>query len=101
MQTGQHVANVGSRLKRVKVRKAPSEMPAFQPYRGKPALRNDRGDRGNVGIIRSPLRASILPDRKYEPRSKPRPASSTRLRLERRDVCLAARRHHRELVRAI
>jgi hypothetical protein len=26
-------------------------MPAFQPYRGKPAVRNDRGDRGNVGII--------------------------------------------------
>ena len=24
---------------------------------------NDRGDRGNVGIIRSPVRASILPDR--------------------------------------
>jgi hypothetical protein len=24
---------------------------------------NDRGDRGNVGIIRSPNRASILPDR--------------------------------------
>jgi len=24
---------------------------------------NDRGDRGNVGIIRSPIRASILPDR--------------------------------------
>ena len=23
---------------------------------------NDRGDRGNVGIIRSPVRASILPD---------------------------------------
>jgi opacity protein-like surface antigen len=37
-------------------------MPAFQPYRGKPAVRNDRGDRGNVGIIRSPVRASILPD---------------------------------------
>src|ERR1700730_2271112 len=62
MQTGQHVANVGSRLKRVKARKAPSEKPAFQPYRGKPAVRNDRGDRGNVGIIRSPIRASILPD---------------------------------------
>jgi hypothetical protein len=30
---------------------------------GKPAVRNDRGDRGNVGIIRSPIRASILPDR--------------------------------------
>src|SRR5277367_4720018 len=38
-------------------------MPAFQPYWGKPAVRNDRGDRGNVGIIRSPVRASILPDR--------------------------------------
>ena len=39
-------------------------MPAFQPYRGKPAVRNVRGDRGNVGIIRSPVRASILPDRR-------------------------------------
>jgi hypothetical protein len=28
-----------------------SEMPAFQPYWGKPAVRNDRGDSGNVGII--------------------------------------------------
>ena len=28
---------------------------------------NDRGDRGNVGIIRSPVRASILPDRMYGP----------------------------------
>jgi hypothetical protein len=37
-------------------------MPALQPYRGKPAVRNDRGDRGKVGIIRSPVRASILPD---------------------------------------
>jgi hypothetical protein len=28
---------------------------------GKPAVRNLREDRGNVGIIRSPLRASVLP----------------------------------------
>ena len=42
--------------------KAPPDRPAFQPYWGKPAVRNDREDRGNVGIIRSPLRASILPD---------------------------------------
>src|SRR5262249_14529043 len=43
---------------------------AFQPYRGKPAVRNDRGDRGDVGIIRSPVRASVLPDRvrRYEAR---------------------------------
>src|SRR5215831_4648045 len=34
--------------------KAPPEMPAFQPYRGKPAVRNDRESRGNDGIIRSP-----------------------------------------------
>jgi transposase InsO family protein len=40
-------------------------MPAFQPYWGKPAVRNDRGDRGDVGIIRSPVRASILPDFGY------------------------------------
>src|SRR5437870_11348301 len=37
-------------------------MPACQPYWGKPAVRNDREGRGNVGIIRSPIRASILPD---------------------------------------
>src|SRR4051794_8953192 len=40
----------------------PPDRPAFQPYWGKPAVRNERGDRGNVGIIRSPVRASILPD---------------------------------------
>ena len=34
--------------------KAPPYMPAFQPYRGKPAVRNDREGRGNDGIIRSP-----------------------------------------------
>jgi len=39
-----------------------SDMPAFQPYWGKPAVRNDREDGGNVGIIRSPLRATVLPD---------------------------------------
>src|SRR5215213_2095377 len=42
--------------------KAPPDRPAFQPYWGKPAVRNERGDRGNVGIMRSPVRASILPD---------------------------------------
>jgi hypothetical protein len=29
---------------------------------GKPTVRNLREGRGNVGIIRSPVRASILPD---------------------------------------
>src|ERR1700704_24421 len=60
---------------RGEVRKEPSENPPFQRYGGKPAVRNDRGGRGNVGIIRSPVRASILPDRaildyRIIPRSK-------------------------------
>ncbi len=38
---------------------------APQPYWGKPAVRNDRADRGNVGIIRSPVRASIPPVSHY------------------------------------
>src|SRR5262249_9576589 len=32
---------------------------------GKPAVRNLRGERGNVGIIRSPIRAPLLPDRRW------------------------------------
>jgi hypothetical protein len=42
--------------------KAPSDMPTLEPYWGKPAVRNLRGDAGNVGIIRSPLRACVPPD---------------------------------------
>jgi hypothetical protein len=37
-------------------------MPFFQPYWGKLTVGMKGGDRGNVGIIRSPIRASILPD---------------------------------------
>ena len=44
------------------VGKAPFDMPALKPYWGKPAVRNFRGDDGNVGIIRSPIRAIALPD---------------------------------------
>jgi hypothetical protein len=54
----------GAGLSRRSPRKAPLGQSAFQPYWGKLAVRNDRGDRGNVGIIRSPIRASILPDRR-------------------------------------
>jgi hypothetical protein len=42
--------------------KAPSDRPALEPYWGKPAVRNLRGDDGNGGIIRSPQRAIVLPD---------------------------------------
>ena len=43
--------------------KAPSEKPALKPYWGKPAVRNFREGDGNVGIIRSPVRAIAPPDR--------------------------------------
>ena len=46
--------------------KAPADKPAFKPYWGKPAVRNFRGDDGNVGIMRSPVRAIVLPDRAVE-----------------------------------
>ena len=40
---------------------APPDRPALKPYWGKPAVRNFREDDGNVGIIRSPVRAIVLP----------------------------------------
>ena len=43
--------------------KAPPDRLALKPYWGKPAVRNFRGDDGDVGIIRSPVRAIALPDR--------------------------------------
>ena len=42
--------------------KALSEKLALEPYWGKPAVRNFRGDDGDVGIIRSPVRAIVQPD---------------------------------------
>src|SRR2546429_6561310 len=54
--------------------KPPLKGPPSQPYREKPAVRNDRGDRGDVGIIRSPVRASVLPDLRPHP-PEPRPAA--------------------------
>jgi hypothetical protein len=41
--------------------KAPSDISALKPYWGKPAVRDFRGSGGNVGIIRSPVRATALP----------------------------------------
>jgi hypothetical protein len=55
-------------------RKAPSEMLALKPYRGKPAVRNFRGGDGDVGIIRSPVRAIALLDHSY-----PQPVNITYL----------------------
>jgi hypothetical protein len=53
---------LGASLTAARSGKALSDMPALEPYRGKPALRNLRGEDGNVGIIRSPVRAIVLPD---------------------------------------
>ena len=38
-----------------------SDMLALKPYWGKPAVRNFREDDGDVGIIRSPVRAEPSP----------------------------------------
>src|SRR6202163_4646187 len=63
-QTGRRSAYAGSRLKLIDA-SGRSRLPRqpFSRTEGKPAVRNVRGDRGNVGIIRSPVRATILPDR--------------------------------------
>jgi len=42
--------------------KALSDLPALKPYWGKPAVLNFREGKGNVGIIRSLLRAFALPN---------------------------------------
>ena len=42
--------------------KATSNIPALKPDWGKPTVRNFRGGDGNVGIIRSPVRAIASPD---------------------------------------
>lgn len=47
---------------RTGIGRAQDDQAGFQPYWGKPAVRNFRGDDGNVGIIRSPVRAIVLPD---------------------------------------
>src|SRR5260370_38526399 len=45
--------------------KALSDIPALKPYRGKLAVRNFMGGVGNVGIIRSPVRAIPLPANRH------------------------------------
>jgi hypothetical protein len=40
-----------------------SDRLALEPYSGKPTVRNLRGGGGDVGIIRSPVRATALPDK--------------------------------------
>jgi hypothetical protein len=52
--------------------KALSDLLALKPYWGKPAVRNFREGNGNVGIIRSPLRAFALPDQSSECTIAPR-----------------------------
>src|SRR5262249_23876270 len=61
--------------------KASSDSPALKPYRGKPAVRNFRGDDGNVGIIRSPVRAIVLPDSRHSVQSSGRPTRRSILRV--------------------
>jgi hypothetical protein len=59
---------------------APSDMPAFQPDWRKSAVRNDRGDDGNVSIIRSLVRAIVLPGNRTHVRTLGSVCSTTELR---------------------
>ena len=52
----------GAGLTSPPLRQAPSDRLALKPYWGKPTVRDFRGDDGNVGIIRSPVRAIVLLD---------------------------------------
>jgi hypothetical protein len=52
----------GAGLTEMPFRKALSDMLALKPYWGKPTVRDFRGGDGNVGIIRSPVRAIALLD---------------------------------------
>jgi hypothetical protein len=52
----------GAGLTVVSVGQARPDKLALKPYWGKPAVRNFREGDGNVGIMRSPVRAIALPD---------------------------------------
>jgi len=52
-------------------RQALSDRLALKPYWGKPTVRNFREGHGNVGIIRSPVRAITLPDHESRRRRGP------------------------------
>jgi hypothetical protein len=62
MQTGRRTADAGSRLKSRTTQKGSARKASLPAVLGKTRRTDDRGDRGNVGIIRSPIRASIPPD---------------------------------------
>ena len=51
----------GAGLSRPMCGKVLPYMPAFQPYRGKPAVQNDREGRGNVGIIEARSAPRLYP----------------------------------------
>src|SRR6516164_10516429 len=55
----QATGTLGAILTAARSGKALSDKPALEPYRGKPAVRHLRGDDGNGGIIRSPIRAIV------------------------------------------
>jgi hypothetical protein len=61
-QTVRGGAYAGSGLTTIAAGKARPDRLALKPYWGKPAVRNFRGGDGDVGIMRSPVRAIALPD---------------------------------------
>ncbi len=64
---------LGASLTRPTLGKAPADRLALEPYWGKPTVRNLRGGGEDVGIIRSPVRATALPDRTSSEANRMRP----------------------------
>ena len=73
LESGEHEGRMQTRRGRdnwaPRTGQAPFDKPALKPYWGKPTVRNFRGGGGNVGIIRSPNRATALPDPYQSPRN--------------------------------
>ncbi len=98
MQTGCRTAHVGSRLKPLIIQEGTAWKASLPAVLGKTRRTDDRGDRGNVGIIRSPIRASILPDqmRHWPHFSAPRWGQACSYRdLQMRDCLTSPRSPHR------
>src|SRR3981081_1412222 len=65
MQTGCRTAHAGSRLKPLIIQEGTAWKASLPAVLGKTRRTDDRGDRGKVGIIRSPICASLLPASHY------------------------------------
>ena len=87
----------GTGLTEVPRRQALSDKLALKPYWGKLDVRNFRGGDGDVGIIRSPVRAITLPDHPPATRLRAAPPAATVVSSGVADRVQAVRLPHRRV----